>query len=227
MRLAIIIPAFNEEPVIGDVVNSLPSFMIGVEEIIPIVIDDGSRDDTALMATKAGAVVLRHPINLGVGSATQTGFIAARKLAVDLTVTMDADGQHSAENLAVLVQPILNGQVDVVFGNRFINLASMPLNRRFGNRLLSFITFMAAGINIADSQCGFRAYSKKALESIILHQRGYEVCSEIIYEVSRCKLKFTQIPVNTIYNKFTHKKSQDFSNAFNIIQRILERAIWN
>lgn len=225
-HLVIVIPAYNEGPVIASVIKSLPKIILRVGKITTLVVNDGSKDNTAIQAEEAGAIVVSHPINLGVGSATQTGFKAASKLQADVVITMDADGQHSAENIEALITPIINLEAQVVFGNRFGNLAEMPITRNLGNRFLSLITKLASGISVQDSQCGFRAYNAHILPKLVLHQRGYEVCSEIICEVGRNRLNYAQVPVKTIYDSLAHKKSQDFSNAFNIILRIFERMMW-
>ncbi len=224
--LAIVIPAFNEEPVIAGVIKSLPKHLGGIGRIIPIVVSDGSSDNTLLEAKKSGAVVLSHLINIGVGGATDTGFQATKLLDADIVVTMDADGQHSPVDLPRLIAPILRQEVEVVFGNRFADNQEMPLLRKVGNRLLSGVTAVFSGIYIEDSQCGYRAYSKNAIQKMVLHERGYEICSEIIMEVARHRLSYAQVPVKTIYKTLTHKKSQDITNAINIISRIIKRSIW-
>lgn len=227
LKLAIVIPAFNEGPVIAKVINSLPKKLAGIDSITPIIISDGSKDNTVSEAQKTGAIVLSHPINIGVGGATDTGFKAAKLIGADIIVTMDADGQHATSDLPNLIAPILNKKVDVVFGNRFLDNKEMPFLRKLGNRLLSGVTAIFAGIYVEDSQCGYRAYSGEAIQKMVLHERGYEICSEIIMEVGRNKLSFAEVPVKTIYKSLTHKKSQDITNAINIIIRIIKRSIWS
>lgn len=225
-KLAIVIPAFNEGPVIAKVINSIPKTFSGIGEIVPIVVSDGSADNTVEQAKTTHAVVVSHPINIGAGGATDTGFKAAKLIQADIVVTMDADGQHDPQDLQNLINPILDGKVEVVFGNRFIENKEMPSIRKFGNRLLSLLTRIFSGIKVEDSQCGYRAYSRQAIEKMILHERGYEICSEIIMEVGRNRLLYKEVPVKTIYKTLTHKKSQDIMNAVNIISRILKRFIW-
>lgn len=227
LKLAIVIPAFNEGPVIAGVINSLPKKLAGISIITPIVISDGSKDNTVAEAQKTNAIVLSHPINIGVGGATDTGFKASKLLGADIIVTIDADGQHATSDLPNLIAPILNKKVDVVFGNRFLDNKEMPFLRKLGNRLLSGVTAIFAGIYVEDSQCGYRAYSQKAIQKMVLHERGYEICSEIIMEVGRNKLSFEEVSVKTIYKSLTHKKSQDITNAINIIIRIIKRSIWS
>lgn len=225
-KLAIVIPAYNEGPVIAKVINSIPKIFSGVGEIVPIVVSDGSGDNTVEQARRTQALVLSHSINIGAGGATDTGFKAARLIGADIVVTMDADGQHHPNDIQGLIDPIIQEEVDVVFGNRFIESKEMPTVRKFGNRLLSLITRIFSGIKVEDSQCGYRAYSKKAIEAMVLHERGYEICSEIIMEVGRNRLTYKEVPVKTIYKTLTHKKSQDIMNAINIVSRIFKRFLW-
>lgn len=225
-KLIIILPAYNEAPVIGALIRRLPKKITGVRTITPVVIDDGSADNTALVAQKNGALVFKHPINLGVGCATRTGFSAAVRYGADIIVTMDGDGQHSPDDIKLLIEPILNKKAHVVFGNRFIEPRDMPLYRKIGNRILTSMTWVTTGIWISDSQCGYRAYSRHALNKLNLYQPGFEICSEIVGETKRAGLKYAQIPVKAIYN-LRHKRSQNPLNAINIIFRMIERLLWN
>lgn len=225
--LAIVIPAYNESPILGKLLDRLPDKITGVDNIIPIIIDDGSTDGTAKIKFKKGTIYIRHPINLGVGAATRTGFTATKMLGADIVVTLDGDGQHSPSDLPKLIQPLVKNQADVSFGNRFIDVQNMPVERLFGNRLLTFITWLTTGLNISDSQCGYRGYTKKAIKKMKLSQAGFEICSEIAGEVKRNKLNYVEIPVKTIYNNISYKKSQSPFNAFNIIMKMIERLLWN
>ena len=224
--LAIVISAYNEAPAIGALLRSLPKKVTGIDIIIPIVIDDGSNDATTQIAQKSNAWVCTHPINLGVGFATQTGFTAANKHNADIIVTMDGDGQHSPSDLEKLIEPILTKKADIVFGNRFTQLRTMPFQRKIGNRILTLMTWLTTGMRISDSQCGYRAYSHNAVKKMHLIQPGFEICSEIVGETKRAHLSYAQVPVKTIYD-IHHKKSQNPLNAINIIFRMIERLLWN
>lgn len=224
--LAIVIPAYNEAPVIGALIRSLPKKIEGISSITPIVVDDGSDDLTSTIAQNSGAWVCTHPINLGVGCATRTGFSAALQKKADIIITMDGDGQHSPHDINALMKPILDKKADIVFGNRFIDYRAMPYQRKIGNHILTFMTWLTTGIRISDSQCGYRAYSHIAIKKMYLTQPGFEICSEIVGEAKRTHLPYMQVPVQTIYD-LHHKKSQNPLNAINIIFRMIERLLWN
>src|SRR5437867_2513601 len=136
-RLLFIVPAFNEEANVGSVVRELLGAFPGADVV---VVDDGSTDRTAGLATSAGAVVLRLPTNLGIGAAVQTGLLFADRHDYEIAVQFDADGQHRADQVAVLIQPLIDGQCDAVVGSRFLlrdgrYAASLP--RRIGNMVLN------------------------------------------------------------------------------------------
>lgn len=119
MKLVILIPAFNEEDSIQQVVNSVPKTIDGISEVIVLVVDDGSKDKTSTLAEQAGAIVVSHNQNRGVGAAFNTGLIKALELGADVMVNIDADGQFSATDIPVLIEPIISGEADFVSGDRF------------------------------------------------------------------------------------------------------------
>ncbi len=124
-RIAVVLPAHNEAGVVGSVVARIPRSIDGIP-LTPLVVDDGSTDSTGAIARAAGALVLRHVTNLGVGAATRTGFAAALDLGADLIVTMDADDQHDPSDIESLVRPAIDKKLDVVIGNRLIHPEGMP-----------------------------------------------------------------------------------------------------
>ncbi len=162
MKLSIVIPAYNEESTIGKVVHQVMSLQLPDIQIEVIVVDDGSCDQTAEIARSKGAVVVRHLINRGLGGALGTGSEAALGWAADVVVTFDADGQHSADDIKKVIQPILIDQADVVIGSRMLEAGGMPWARRVANRLANFITSVLLGIHTSDSQSGLRAFSRSA-----------------------------------------------------------------
>ncbi|HJX69924.1 MAG TPA: glycosyltransferase family 2 protein, partial [Dehalococcoidia bacterium] len=130
------IPCFNEERFIGSIVLKTKKYVDRV-----IVIDDGSTDDTAQVASDAGATVYRHSRNLGYGAAIRTAYREARNLGVDVMLTLDGDGQHEPADIPQLLSPILNGEADVVVGSRFLGQAEKPpFYRRLGQRVLTIAT---------------------------------------------------------------------------------------
>jgi len=226
VHLVVIIPAYNEAQVIGDVLSSLPKKITGIDKISPVVIDDNSRDDTKLMAEQQGALCVHHPVNIGAGGATITGLEAAKRLKADIVVTMDADAQHNPAEMTNLIQPIVAGRVDVVLGTRFKNeRINMPFYKFVGNNMLNIVTFLFFRLWVSDSQSGYKAFSRRALHTIKLSTCGYEFCSEIIGEIQKNRLSFREVPISTIYTDYSKSKGQLTLNAINIILGLLLRSL--
>ena len=162
-RVLIIIPAHDEE-------QSLPRTLLEVRERAPgmdvVVIDDGSHDGTAQVARRHGVAVVRHPVNLGVGGALQTGFRFAVEHGYSIGVQLDADGQHDPADLGLLLEPVLAGTCDVAIGSRYRLPTGYraPLSRRLGMHLFSGVVQLAIGQPITDTTSGFRAYSRRVME---------------------------------------------------------------
>ena len=161
-RVLVIVPAHDEE-------ESLPATLAELAAEAPgldvLVVDDGSRDGTSAAARAAGVPVVRHPINLGVGGALQTGFRWAVSRGYDVGVQLDADGQHDPRTLAALLAPVLEGRADVSIGSRYVARSEYraPLVRRFGMLLFSGVVRLALGRRIADTTSGFRAYARNVM----------------------------------------------------------------
>jgi glycosyltransferase involved in cell wall biosynthesis len=158
-------------------------------------------------------------VNLGVGAATTTGIEVAKKLNMDIVVTIDADGQHNPKDIEKLLQPILRGKADVVIGTRMLNTKGMPTLKIFGNWMMNIITLLIFHKWSTDSQSGMKAFNKKALSKMYFQAMGYEICSEIIGEIQRNKLRFKEIPIEAIYSDYSKLKGQNFINAINIMTR--------
>jgi len=161
-RVLVVVPAHNEE-------DSLPGILTELREKAPgvdvLVVDDGSRDGTSKAARVAGVPVVRHPVNLGVGGALQTGFQWAYERGYDVAVQLDADGQHDPVYLAVVLAPVLAGRCDVCIGSRFVSSTGYraPWNRRLGMLLFSGIVRLSLGRPISDTTSGFRAYNRDVM----------------------------------------------------------------
>ena len=221
MKLAIVIPAYNEENAIKDVLLSLPTDIKGVKEIISIVVDDGSTDKTHKIAQKHACHAVRHVVNLGVGAATTTGLEVAKKLKSDIVVTIDADGQHNPADIERIIQPILDHRSDVIIGTRMKNSQGMPILKIFGNNFMNFLTFLVFQKWSSDSQSGMKAFNSKALRKIQLNSVGYEICSEMIGEIKRNKLKLAEIPIEVIYTEYSKMKGQNWINGINVLTKML------
>lgn len=193
--IVIIIPAYNEERFIGSVVLKARKHAGTV-----IVVDDGSSDATAEVAASAGVIVAKHLKNHGKGAALKTGFELARKLNPDAVVILDADGQHMPEELAQVVDPVLNGQADIVVGSRYlIPTSEVPRHRIWGHWIFNQLTRAASGVNTTDSQSGFRAFSPTALEKITFLSDGFSVESEMQFLAHELGLRLLEVPINIRY----------------------------
>ncbi len=219
-KLAIIIPAFNENVMIGNVIKSVPKKILHFQKPAIIVINDGSTDGTKNQARRAGARVISHPLNRGLGGALGTGFMLAKKEKFDLVVTLDADGQHNPVDISRLIQPIIDGKADVVIGSRLMS-STMPPLRKLINIFSNIATFILFGIATSDSQSGFRAFSKKAIRKISIKTQGMEVSSEIFREIQRNNFTKVEIPIAAIYTNYSLGKGQRITNAPNVFWKLL------
>lgn len=204
----IVIPAYNEETTVAQVVRDAVRMADRV-----VVVDDGSRDRTATLAREAGATVVRHAVNRGLGGALGTGIAAALKLGADHVVTMDADGQHRAVDAARVFQRLEQGDVDFVIGSRMLRgdeAGKMPLHRVLFNSFGNVFTFFLFGVWVSDSQSGLRGLSRAAAEVVDLRTNGMEVSSEFIKEIRERKWRFAEIPIPAIYTEYSLSKGQSF-----------------
>lgn len=165
-----------------------------------IVCDDGSKDTTSIEAEKGGAIVIKHEQNKGKGAALRSLFKFTRDMNPDVVVTIDGDGQFLPEEIEKISKPILEGKADVVIGYRFDDKTEMPSYRKIGNKFLDKMTSMASEIPFRDTQSGFRAYSKKAIDSIKFTTDGFGADSEILLDASRKGLKILEEKVTVIYD---------------------------
>lgn len=223
MKLAIVIPAYNEEKTIRKVIGALPRKIKGVEKISVIVVNDGSTDLTSVEISKTRAIQVSHPVNMGAGAATATGLEATKIIGANVAVTFDGDGQHDPKDIERVIAPILGNKADLVIGTRLVNPAGMPWYKQIGNRGLNFFTYLFSGYWSSDSQSGFKAFSKKALKKLSFEMIGYEFCSEIVMEAAGAKLQIKEVPIKVIYNPCSKKKGQSILNGANIISKIAFR----
>ncbi|HEU5187420.1 MAG TPA: glycosyltransferase family 2 protein [Candidatus Saccharimonadales bacterium] len=225
-RIAIIIPAFNEAFTIKKVVQSVLASLKKAKITADVfVIDDGSTDATAELATEAGAFVVHHILNSGVGSATATGIAYAHQKNYDLAVTMDADDQHSPQDAIKGLGLMQKGDIDLLIGSRLIDAQGMSRLKQFGNRSLSFITFLLFGVSVTDSQSGLRVFSKEALAQLRWKTAGYEFCSEMIWRAKQQGLTIGEYPIKAIYTDYSKAKGQNNWNAFYLIKTLLRHRI--
>ncbi|MCF7871700.1 glycosyltransferase family 2 protein [Candidatus Woesearchaeota archaeon] len=191
-KICIIIPGFNEERHIGEVIKRTKNK--GFKNII--FVDDGSDDKSAKIAEKCGAIVLKHIINLGKGAAARTGCEYAIEHNFDIIILMDADGQHKPEDIPRFLNALK--EKDIVFGYRKLD-KKMPPIMRFGNWFINKVSEIVTGLKIKDTQSGFRCFYTKKYKKIQWNATNYSMESEMIVKVAKNKLKYTEIPIDTIY----------------------------
>jgi len=207
-------PALDEEESVAQVLGSLPTRLDGVSSIDLLVVDDGSTDRTAEVAEEAGALVVRHPVNRGVGKAFHTAVNQALHLGIDVMVTIDADGQFDAAQIPDLIRPIVEGKADLVTGCRFIcqkRPENMPLLKYWGNLVVARMLRFVAGVDLADVSCGFRAYGREALLNLNLFGK-FTYTQETILDLSFKELRIAEVPVNVTY--FPGRKSRVAGSIF-------------
>lgn len=189
-------PAYNEEKYIGSVVMLVKQY---ADEVI--VVDDGSIDRTAKVATLAGATVIQHGENKGYGAAIQDIIFEAKKKNADILVIIDADAQHNPEEIPTLIKAVSEGY-DLVIGSRKMQTQSdIPAFRRFGQRVLLFFTNILSGEKLSDTESGFRAYSRKAMAELELKEKGMAISAETVSAATAKGLSVTEVPISVTYTK--------------------------
>ena len=189
------IPVYDEESRIADIVKRTKKF---VDEVV--VCDDGSTDNTFLNAKSAGAIVIKHEKNLGKGEALRSIFDYVKNSNADLIVTIDGDGQFLPEEIPKLFANIIEKKSDIVIGYRFDDETEMPSYRKFGNKVLDKMTNMASDLPLRDTQSGFRAYSKKAIDDITFQSSGFGADAEILIDASKKGLRISEEKITVLYN---------------------------
>lgn len=217
-RTWLVIAAYNEGAMIADVISNAVLTFPNI-----VVVDDGSRDDSAAIARAAGATVIRHPINLGQGAAIQTGIDFSVSEGAAIIVTFDADGQHRVEDAMLLARAVDAGEADIVCGSRFLGVESvaMPPAKRATLRLAALFTRLSSGIPVTDAHNGLRALSREAASRLRITQNRMAHASEIIAQVRANHLRYKEYPVQILYTEYSMAKGQKLSNAVNILIDLL------
>ena len=202
MHLVIAIPALNEAQTIGEVVSAVRA-SFGDTPVAPtiVVVDDGSTDDTAVIAERNGAVVVRHSTNRGLANAFRTSLRFALAQKADAMVGMDADGQFRASDIERLIEPITSGEAEFVTGNRFEHgrPSGMPWSKYAGNRLMSALVSRLTGLRFSDVSCGFRAYSREALLQLNVHG-SFTYTQETFLDLVEKGVAIREVPVAVTYS---------------------------
>lgn len=196
MKICVILPTYNESKAISGIIKRIRE-----QQLEPIVIDDGSMDNTSEIAKESGAVVLRNENNSGKGASLIKGFRYALNEGFDAVITMDGDGQHSPEEIPYFIRLATYSKNGIFIGNRMVKLKNMPPIRVLTNKFLSWFISSLTGQRIPDTQCGFRLIKRRVLEKIKLTTSKYETESEIIIRASRLGFKIESVPIKTIYGR--------------------------
>ncbi|MGN6781813.1 MAG: glycosyltransferase family 2 protein [Marmoricola sp.] len=210
----VVVPVYNEEECVGDVVRSLRSRFDNV-----LCVDDGSTDRSAAEATAAGARVLSHAINLGQGAALQTGFDYIRRYTdAEFCVTFDADGQHVPEDAQRMVDELRESGADIALASRFSGATSgMPRRRAWILRAGTWFTRVTARLEVTDTHNGLRVLRRTAIERIRLHLNGMAYASELLGAIVPHGLSYIEVPTTVLYTEYSRSKGQRNINAVNIL----------
>ena len=197
MKIVVGIPAFNEEKNIAVLIIQLKKIADKI-----IVCNDGSTDLTSKIAEELGAIVINHEKNLGYGAAIRSIFLKSKDLDGDILVTFDADGQHRIEDVNRVINPIINGESDLVIGSRFLDESAkeVPRYRKAGIKLITKITNATIKKQLTDSQSGFRAYSKKVLNELNPSELGMGISTEILIKASAKNFRISEVPIKIVYD---------------------------
>jgi glycosyltransferase involved in cell wall biosynthesis len=209
----VVIAAYNEARVIARVVADVRRRGFRV-----VLVDDGSRDATPEIATRAGAVVVRHPVNLGQGAALQTGIEFALGAGAEFVVTFDADGQHRAGEIETLIDALTDSRADFALGSRFLGMTvDLPPARRLLLKAATHFTRLSSGLCVTDTHNGFRAMTRRGAACIRLRQNRMAHASEFLEQIARSGLSYVEAPVTIEYSEYSLAKGQKLSDALSIL----------
>ena len=217
----VVLPAYNEATRIQPVIESIAEKGYNM-----IIVNDGSTDNTLNVIKQSKRKypnqihIFSLMINRGVGVATQTGFDAVFRFNPKYIVSMDSDGQHSADDLDNVIIPLVKGDAEAVIGVR--PLKDMPFSRNFANSVMNLLTKIFYRVDVSDSQTGFRAITVEALRRIDINARGYLISSEFIREVNDNNIPFEEVPIQTIYTPETQAKGTNVFEAFKILVQMIK-----
>jgi glycosyltransferase involved in cell wall biosynthesis len=211
----IVVPAYNEASVIGDVITDIRSVFDHV-----VCVDDGSRDDTVDLALRAGAHVVSHPVNLGQGAAIQTGIEYARSQpGAQVFATFDADGQHRLKDVIAMIDRLSAGDVDMVVGTRFAepSASKPPFLKRIILRAAAFLSPSSRQLGLTDAHNGLRVFNKTVADALNLTMSGMSHASEFIALAVENRWRVAEEPVEILYTDYSKSKGQPLLNGVNIV----------
>jgi len=218
LKLIILIPAYNEEKTLGQVIEEIPKKIEKISEIEIVVIDDGSNDKTVEVAKNKGALVYSFIENKGLAKAISFGFSKSIERNTDILVILDADNQYNSQEIPKLIQPIIENKADIVMGDRQVKkLDHMPFQKKAGNMMVSKALSWAIGKKISDGQTGFRAFSLEALRRLNIFS-NYTYTQETVIQAVYKGLTILEVPVE--FRK-RHDESRLISNIFSYASRTI------
>jgi polyprenyl-phospho-N-acetylgalactosaminyl synthase len=220
-RVYVVVAAYNEAAVISRVVSEVKSAGYAV-----VVVDDGSRDETADAARGAGAIVVQHPFNLGQGAALQTGIDFAVARGAEVVVTLDADGQHRVADVAGLVEALAQEQADFALGSRFLGRSpDLPSLRRLMLKVATLFTRTTTGLRITDTHNGLRAMTRRGATALRLRQNRMAHASELLNQIAESGLRYVERPVTIEYTAYSLAKGQKMRDAVFILLDLFARRL--
>jgi glycosyltransferase involved in cell wall biosynthesis len=196
MKICILIPGYNESRTISQIVSNARKVIDDV-----VVVDDGSKDNTAQLAQDAGATVLKHEVNKGKGAALKTGFDYVIKNGYEAVITMDSDGQHDPNDIYTFLNATNKFKSGIIIGSRMNDISTMPAVRKCTNKLTSYVNSTFAHQRIEDSQSGFRLITTDVLKTVKLETDRFETESEILIKASKAGFRIISVPIKTIYGE--------------------------
>lgn len=229
-KIFIVIPTFNEETSIlkGTVIKLLEIYT----HYSIIVVDDGSEQKVKPYLKGLPVIILRHKVNLGQGAALQTAssYVLNKQGDIDdlILVHFDADGQHDPSNIETLIEPITNGNADIVLGSRFLGKNAgreIPTVRRSLLKVARLVNGVLTGVRLSDAHNGLRAMNGRAVEKIKLTQNRFAHATEIITQIRRSGLKYSEVPVTIHYTDYSLHKGQRSTGAINILFELFIKKI--
>lgn len=215
MKISIVLPIYNEEKRINNVLKDL-----SLNKLPIVIVDDGSNDKSNEKINNLknkNTTILTHKINLGKGAALKTGCEYAFSHGADAIVMMDSDGQHKVADLNKFVEKLQTNKYDVIFGSRNLNV-SAPIDRFLGNKIASVIVNIMFGIYVSDLICGYRAFTLKGYKKIKWQSIGYGVETEMVIRTKKAKLIYCEVPVETIY--YDNYKGVSILDAFQVLANL-------
>jgi glycosyltransferase involved in cell wall biosynthesis len=217
----VVVPAYNEAPRIGRTLENLLQVASSI-----VVVDDGSADNTAEVALRYPVWLLRHPVNLGAGAATQTGITFSVRREAQFVATFDADGQHQPHDLLVLFQTLCEANADIVFGSRFLGQAiDMPFHRKLMLKVASLAAYLLCGLYVTDVTTGLRMMNSSAAKQIQITMNRFEHPIDLLHQIKRKRLRFVEAPATILYSQDSLTKGQRTGDVFRLGLRILAERV--